>query len=381
MKRRSLGFSTTALLAVILVVFLFWAAWFEIDQTVRAQGHVIASSRTQVIQVVDGGVLTRLAVQEGDQVSQSQLLAVLDDERARAGYEEALGRVMDLEAALVRLQAEVHGTSPSFDSRFAQYSQLVSAQLGLFNQRLRGMSEMLAVQQDSLSLLKEELAAKERLFRTGDISNMEILRSRQQIAEVQGKIVDVRNRYLQESRLEISKVEGELASAKEKFAERKSVLEKLEIRAPISGVVKYLRVTTMGGVLRPGDELMQVAPLEGGVVLETKVAPSEIAQLHVGLPVSIKLDPYDYSIFGALEGEVSYISPDTLTEQGKDGVPYSYYRVHVSILDDQTNPRAPQMSIMLGMTGGVDIRTGRRSVLTYLIKPIFKTFSSAMNER
>lgn len=101
----------------------------------------------------------------------------------------------------------------------------------------------------------------------------------------------------------------------------------------------------------------------------------------MGLPVSIKLDPYDYSIFGALEGEVSYISPDTLTEQGKDGAPYSYYRVHVSILDDQTNPRAPQMSIMLGMTGGVDIRTGRRSVLTYLIKPIFKTFSSAMNER
>lgn len=282
MKRRSLGFSTTALLAVILVVFLFWAAWFEIDQTVRAQGHVIASSRTQVIQVVDGGVLTRLAVQEGDQVSQSQLLAVLDDERARAGYEEALGRVMELEAALVRLQAEVHGTSPSFDSRFAQYSQLVSAQLGLFNQRLRGMSEMLAVQQDSLSLLKEELAAKERLFRTGDISNMEILRSRQQIAEVQGKIVDVRNRYLQESRLEISKVEGELASAKEKFAERKSVLEKLEIRAPISGVVKYLRVTTMGGVLRPGDELMQVAPLEGGVVLEAKVAPSEIASFMWG---------------------------------------------------------------------------------------------------
>lgn len=381
MSRHSFGFSTTALLAVILVVFLGWAAWFEIDQAVRAQGQVIASSRTQVIQVVDGGVLTRLAVQEGDQVAQSQLLAVLEDERARAGYGEALGRVMDLEAALVRLQAEVHGVLPNFDTRFEQYPQLVSAQLGLFSQRLRGMNEMLAVQQDSLDLLKEELAAKERLFRTGDISSMEILRSRQQIAEVQGKIVDVRNRYLQESRLEISKVEGEFASAKEKLAERKSVLEKLEIRAPISGVVKYLRVTTMGGVLRLGDELMQIAPLEGGVVVEVKVAPSEIAQLYLGLPVSIKLDSYDYSIFGALEGEVSYISPDTLTEQGKDGAPYSYYRVHVSIHENQKNPRAPQMNIMLGMTGGVDIRTGERSVLAYLIKPIFKTFSSAMSER
>lgn len=381
MSDHSPRFPMTVLLAVLLSIFLGWAAWFEIDQTVRAQGQVIASSRTQVIQVVDGGVLTRLAVQEGDQVAQGQLLAVLDDERARAGYEDALSRVVGLEAALVRLQAEVSSVMPSFEGQFAQYPQLVAAQLGLFKQRLRSMNEMLSVQYDSLSILQEELAAKERLFRTGDISSMEILRSRQQIAEVQGKIVDVRNRYLQESRLEISKVEGELASAKEKLAERKSVLEKLEIRAPISGLVKYLRITTMGGVLRPGDELMQIAPAEGGVVLEVKVSPSEIAQLGVGLPVSIKLDAYDYSIFGTLAGAVSYISPDTLTEQGKDGVPYSYYRVHVRIKEEQPNPRASQINIMLGMTGSVDIRTGKRSILAYLIKPIVKTFSSAMSER
>lgn len=381
MSGTSSGFSMTALLAVLLAVFLGWAAWFEIEQTVRAQGQVIASSRTQVIQVVDGGVLTRLAVQEGQLVAQGQLLAVLDDERARAGYDEALSRVMDLQAALIRLQAEVNNQVPVFKGDIAQYPQLVAAQQGLFRQRLRSMSEMLDVQHDSLDILRQELDAKERLFRTGDISSMEILRSRQQIAEVQGKMVDVRNRYLQESRLEISKVEGELASAREKLAERKSILEKLEIRAPISGLVKYLRVTTMGGVLRQGDELMQIAPVEGGVVLEVKVTPAEIAQLSIGLPVSIKLDSYDYSIFGALEGTISYISPDTLTEQGKDGAPYSYYRVHVAIHEEQPNPRASQMNIMLGMTGGVDIRTGKRSVLAYLVKPIIKTFSSAMNER
>ncbi len=381
MSASSSSFSMTGLLAILLAVFLGWAAWFEIDQTVRAQGQVIASSRTQVIQVVDGGVLTRLAVQEGDQVAQGQLLAVLDDERARAGYDDALARVMDLQAALIRLHAEVNNLEPVFQNEFADYPQLVAAQLGLYRQRLRSMNEMLDVQQDSLDILRQELDAKERLFRTGDISSMEILRSRQQIAEVQGKMVDLRNRYLQESRLEISKVEGELASAREKLAERKSVLEKLEIRAPISGLVKYLRVTTMGGVLRQGDELMQIAPAEGGVVLEAKVAPAEIAQLSPGLPVSIKLDSYDFSIYGALEGSVSYISPDTLTEQGKDGAPYSYYRVHVTIHEEQPNPRASQMNIMLGMTGGVDIRTGKRSVLSYLAKPIVKTLGSAMNER
>lgn len=186
---------------------------------------------------------------------------------------------------------------------------------------------------------------------------------------------------LQESRLEISKVEGELASAREKLAERKSVLENLEIRAPISGLVNFLRVTTMGGVLRPGDELMQIAPAEGGVVFEAKVLPAEIAQLRTGLPVSIKLDPYDYSIYGALEGTVAYVSPDTLTEQGNNGASFSYYRVHVMIHDEQANPRSERMNILLGMTGSVDIRTGKRSVLAYLMKPIIKTFGSAMNER
>jgi len=373
--------SMTLVLGLMLSAFVGWAAWFEIDQTVRAQGQVIASSRTQIIQVVDGGVLSRLDVQEGDLVQEGQLLAVLEDERARAGYEEVMGRMIDLEASLVRLHAEVERREPVFDERFARYPQLVAAQLGLFTQRLRSLNEQLAVQQDSLSLLRDELAAKERLFATGDISSMEILRSRQQLAEVQGRIVDVRNRYLQESRLEISKVEGELASAREKLAERKSVLEKLEIRAPISGLVKFLRVTTMGGVLRPGDELMQIAPAEGGVVLEAKVLPAEIAQLSSGLPVSIKLDPYDYSIYGALDGTVTYISPDTLTEQGNNGAPFSYYRVHVMIHDEQANPRAERMNILLGMTGSVDIRLGKRSVLAYLMKPIIKTFGSAMNER
>lgn len=373
--------SITIVLAFLLATLLAWASWFKIDQTVRAQGQVIASSRTQLIQVVDGGVLTRLTVQEGNTVAQGQLLAVLEDGRARAAFEEALGRVLDFQATLIRLYAEVNGRRPSYENQFDQYPQLVAAQMGLFEQRLRGMEEILSVQQDSIAILRQELAAKERLFKTGDISSMEILRTRQQIAEVQGRVVDVRNRYLQESRLEIAKVEGELASAREKLAERKSVLDELQIRAPISGLVKYLRVTTMGAVLRPGDELMQIAPDEGGIVLEAKVAPAEIAQLRVGLPVSIKLDAYDYSIFGSLEGNISYISPDTLTEPGRDGVPYSYYRVHVSIHDDQPNPRASQMNIMLGMTGGVDIRMGERSVLTYLIKPLIKTFSSAMNER
>lgn len=382
MKVYSRGFSSmTLLLGIALTSFLTWAAIFEIDQTVRAQGQVIANSRTQIIQVVDGGVLQELFVQEGDTVNEGELLAVLDPERAKVAHFEVRARVAALEASLVRLHAEIQDRDPVFGKEFDAYPAFVQAQLGLYHQRRQSLNEQLALLRDTQGMFEDELRGKQRLFKTGDISRLEVLRSQQQILEVSGKIADLRNRYLQEAHQEISKVEGELASQREQLNERRSVLEKMEVRAAISGQVKYLRVTTIGGVLKGGEELMQIAPSIGGVVIEVKVVPSEIGQLRLGLPVSIKLDAYDFSTFGALSGELIYISPDTLVEQNSEGGVFSYYRAHVRIHDEQNNPRSKEIAIMLGMSCIVDIQAGKRTVLNYLAKPLVQTLSSAFNEK
>ena len=155
--------------------------------------------------------------------------------------------------------------------------------------------------------------------------------------------------------------------------------------APIAGVVKYLKLTTIGGVLRAGDELMQISPTEGEMVFEVKINPADIGQLSIGLPVSIKLDAFDYSVYGSLEGTLTYLSSDTLAEQGASGQTSTYYRAQVRIDAERAkthpNPKLASVELKPGMTATVDIRTGNRSVLKYLAKPVYKAFGGAMNER
>jgi adhesin transport system membrane fusion protein len=177
----------------------------------------------------------------------------------------------------------------------------------------------------------------------------------------------------------------DLASSRYKLDERRSILGKTVLTAPIAGVVKYLKLTTIGGVLRAGDELMQISPTEGEMVFEVKISPADIGQLSTGLPVSIKLDAFDYSIYGSLAGTLTYLSSDTLAEQGANGQTSAYYRAQVRLDAERAkthpNPKLASVALKPGMTATVDIRTGQRSVLKYLAKPVYKAFSGAMNER
>jgi adhesin transport system membrane fusion protein len=160
------------------------------------------------------------------------------------------------------------------------------------------------------------------------------------------------------------------------------VLDHTTLTSPAAGIVKYLRVTTIGGVLRSGDELMQISPSDEQLIIEGKVNPMDVGQLHPGLPVSVKLDAFDYSVYGTLDGVLTYVSPDTLSEAGPNGQSQTYFRVHVKLNPQQNqNPKASSIVVKPGMTASIDIRTGSRSVMKYLAKPLFKSFSGALSER
>jgi adhesin transport system membrane fusion protein len=381
--------SMTTLLLIGLVSFLLWASFFEIDQSVRAQGQLIPGVRTQIIQAADGGVLSEILVQEGQTVVAGERLAVLERDRPHAAFEESRAKDVALRAALVRAHAEASNQSPQFGAKFKAFPEFVEAQQALYMQRIRGLQEELATLQDGLRMAQEELAMNETLFKAGDTSRLDVMRSQRQVSELQGKSNAVRHKYSQEARLEVSKLTEELSSSRYKLEERQSILGHTVLTAPVAGIVKYLKVTTIGGVLRAGDELMQISPTGGELFIEVKLNPVDIGQLKPGLPVSIKFDAFDYAIYGSRQGTLSYISSDTLTEQGSNGQAITYYRAHVRMapgsdaLGGSGTRQRERANIPLkpGMSASVDIRTDSRSILRYLAKPIFKAFVGAMNER
>ncbi len=372
-----------SLVILTVVLFVVWSSGFDIDQTVRAQGQLIPGGRTQVIQVVDGGVLSEIRVQEGDTVKAGQVLAVLEPDRAKAAFDEAHAKHTALRVVLHRAQAEASGTAPAFGREFAGYPELVAAQNKLYTQRKQSLDDALAMQQEAMGLAKEELQMNERLFAGGDISRVEVLRAQRQVSDIQSRIFDIRNKYLQDARAEAAKQEEEISSQRYRQEDRRYALSQTELTAPVDGVVKYLRVTTVGGVLRAGDELMQISPTDGESLLELKVNPADIGQLQTGMRANIRLDAYDYAIYGALTGELVYLSSDTLQDQGPNGQAQTYYRARVRLLPNAVaaNPKLQPIVLKPGLTATVDILTGQRSVMRYLIKPIARGLSGALNER
>ena len=377
------------LLSACLAAFIAWAGYFEIDQTVHTSGQVILSTKTQLVQTADGGVLKELTVQEGDTVSSGQLLAVLEKERVQASLEETRSRIMSLKAALLRAKAEVQFAAPQFGPEFKSYPEFVSAQQGLYMQRKRSLDEELRTMQDALAMAMQEKRMNDNLLKSGDVSELDVLRAKRQVTEIEGRIATTKNKYLQDTRTELTRIEDELSSQNQKLNSAENLLSHTDIMAPMDGVVKTLKIHTLGGVLRPGDELMQIAPVGDALLLEAKVPPSDIGQLVKGQVVLITLDAYDYSIYGNLKGELIDISPDTLSDnnaQGSlvntpNGQPSVYYKVNIRIAKDQENPKVNAMEIKPGMTAGIDIRTGTRNLLTYLLKPVIKTLGTSLNER
>lgn len=361
-----------------LLVLTVWAGLTEIDQVKRAQGQIIASDRTQVIQAVDGGVLRELFVQEGQEVKAGQLLASFEKTRVRAALDDTQGKVMALRITLARLRAEVYGKNLVFEPAMLSYKALVENQTNLYNRRKTAFTEDIQALRKVLGVLLEENAMITKLEATGDVSQADILRSRRQIADLEAQITTRHNKFFQDAQAEMTKAQEDLNAQTEALNDRTQLLEQTDMNAPSPGLVKSIRVTTLGGVVRAGDVVMELLPTQSGLVLEAKVYPGDIAFISVGQSANVKLDAFDSSIYGGFKGEVVYVSPDTLTEETQRG-PQPYYRVHVRIGEkDFDNDKAKRMDVRPGMTAQVDLVVAKRSVLSYLVNPVSKVMSQAL---
>jgi len=366
---------------LVILVFGTWAYFAELEQVTRATGTVIPSSRTQVVQTQDGGVLEAMEVREGDTVEPGQLLARIDRTRARASHGETLAKVAALQARIARLQAEMGGTEAVFPEMVSDFADIRRNELTLLQKRTGALQEelrWLAVMQD---LAQQELDMNQPLLESGDVSRSEILRLQRQVAELSSKISQRKNGHLQEVQTQLSETVQELEALEQTLAQRKSMLDQTLVYSPMRGIVKNVAITTLGGVYRAGDEVMEIVPLEDNLYVEAKVSPGDIAFLVPGYPVSVKVDAYDYTIYGDLAGTLEFISADTVTDDLKQNEE-PYFRVRVRTSGRRfSNAPDQQLDIQPGMTATVEIKTGKRTVLEYLLKPVIKTLSESMGER
>lgn len=367
------------IISVGVLVFLVWAYFGTLDEVAVGPGKVTPPSRSQVIQSLEGGIVNGIFVHEGDIVRPRQKLATLDRARFSSTLGEAEAKARALEAAAARLEAEISGGTPDFGDAVRQTPGLVEREMELLRSRRQNLQVATASLRESLALVRRELSLTAPLVELGAASNVEVIRLQRQENELQAKLDSLRNQFVIDANAEYAKAKSELEVVGQVMSGRRDQLERTVITSPVRGIVKNLEVTTIGGVIQPGGSLMEIVPLEDKLLIEARMSPRDIAFIRPGLSATVKITAYDPSIYGTLAGTVDRISPDTLQDEvNRDQV---YYRVYVRTRRSNLRTRdGRDHAIMPGMIATVEIRTGRKTVLDYLLKPINKA-KEAMRER
>ena len=411
---------TVWLVSLLLLTALVWAKLAVLEEVTMGEGKAIPSSKIQVIRNLEGGIVAEIFVREGQLVKKGDVLLRLDDTRFLSNRGESDADRMALTARVQRLQAEAEGQALTMHAEItAKAPQLVEDELALYksrqdrlhseqrtlNEQLRQKTQELAEfnskqqqYRSSLGLIQQELNMSQPLVSSGAISEVEILRLRRSAVEMRGSL-DSTTLAIPRAQAAISEIkskmdESELAFRSDAFKELNEVRTDLQkitatslaiddrvtrttVVSPVHGIIKLLKVNTIGGVVQPGSDLLEIVPLEDNLLIEAKVRPQDVAFLHPGQKAMVKFSAYDYTIYGGLKANLELISADTITdEEGK-----SFYLIQVRTDKNHLGRDAHPLLIIPGMIATVDIITGEKSVLDYLLKPVLKARTEALRER
>ncbi len=409
-----------ALLWMVFLAFgalLVWAGFAPIDEVARGDGKVIPSSQLQVVQSLDGGVVETLSVEEGELVKKGQLLVSIESTRFDSDVAEQKSRELSLQADIFRLRALVEGTEISFPEDFKERApELVSVQRSLFENSRNELAEQKIIYQQQLeqrqadlreaqsarrqyrevlSLASRELELKKPLLASGAVSEVDLIklereisnargevsqaeaaisRARSAIAEAESKIRETRLVMTNRWREQLSEKVSELAATRELMSGLRDRVRKTQIEAPVDGTVQRLFVQTVGGVVSPGQDVVEIVPLNDELLVEARVSPKDIAFIRKGQDAIVKFTAYDFAVFGGLKATVEHISADTITDENDN----TYY---LTRLRTEAQGFSEKLAIIPGMTAQVDILTGEKTVLEYLLKPVVRATSQALSER
>ena len=370
-------------ISLFLVGFIAWANWAELDQVTRAPGRVVPFARVQIVQSEQDGAISTIAVREGESVAEGQLLVELDQVQLDAAVREARVKVAALESRMARINAELFDRPLQFPASLSEFREFTANQRQLFQRRRAALRAEIATLESLAELQQQELDLNMPLLETGDVARSEIIRMQRTVVETRGRISNVRSQYIRDLQAEFTQTEEELAAAREQLARAEDSLRAATLRAPTDGIVKNVRFSTIGGVVRAGEEVLQIVPIGERLIVEARVPPRDIAFVKTGQSARVNFEAYDNAIYGSATGTVVFVSPDTLTEQAQDGSSETYYRVNLEV--DISTMRQPEgrelINLQPGMTATAEILTGKSTVWDYLTKPITRTLDSSFQER
>ncbi len=377
---------SSALLYATLILFallILWAYFAKIDERTVANGKVIPSSQIQVIQNLEGGILAELYVKEGDLVRKGQKLLRINDTRFSASYQENREKYVDLMATISRLQAEASGAkSISFpEDLIKNYPKIVKIETRLFNSRQARLKASITSLEKSIEFANKEFKIMAPLAKEGLVPKVDVIRLQQKISELEGKLAVESETFQSKVREELSNEQAELASLTKALMGLKDKMVRTLIRSPVDGIVKKVNIATIGGIIKPGADIMEVVPIKDTLLIEAKVRPQDIAFIHPGQDAAIKITAYDPSIYGSLKGKVKYISADAIEEEDKNARVQSYYKILVQTNTNHLQFESQELPIIPGMQATVDILTGEKTILQYLLKPFLKAKQGALRER
>lgn len=374
------GASRIVLLSTLMFIALGVWSWFgTLDEVATGTGKVIPSSHEQVLQSLDGGILAELNVREGDKVHAGQIVARLDPTRSESNMGESTARYRASLASSARLYAEVNDSPLIFPKELKAWPDLIASETRLYRTRRAQLSDSEAELKDAMVSVDKELAITQRLEKSGAASHVEVLRLQRQKSDLGLRLTDLRSQYYVQAREALSKANAEVDMLQAIIRGREDSVTRLTVRSPVRGIVKNVQVTTLGGVIPPNGDLMEIVPIDDRLLIEARLSPRDIAFIHPGQRALVKLTAYDYAIYGGLDGEVETISPDTIQDKIKPEI--TYYRVFIRTHQDYlTNKAGRHFSITPGMVASVDIKTGEKTIFEYLMKP-FNRAKEALRER
>lgn len=358
-----------------LLAFGFWSYYAILDEVTVGSGKVTPASQEQIIESLDGGILSELLVKKGEIVKKGQVLAKLDPNYFESSVAEAQARVFALQASIERLNAELNNEPLVFSDDIQQDRVLVMQESRLYDSRKLNLKETIGNLTRSKLLVERELAMTAPLVSRGAASPVEVIRLQRQISDFRGKIDEARNTYLVNARQDLIKAKAEMGAQAAVMDSRKGQLKRATLTSPVNGIIKEIHVSTLGGVLKPGEKMIEIIPLGDQLLIETRINPRDIAYIRPGLDANVKITAYDSSIYGDIKGKVDIVSPDTLQDEVKPD--QFYYRIYVKTNSaDIKNKAGKSFPIVPGMIASVEIKTGQKSVFDYLVKPLNKVKES-----
>lgn len=408
-------------IVLFFAFFILWANFATLDEVTRGMGKIIPSSEVQAMQTIDAGIVDEILVKEGDQVEAGQILARLSDIEASSDLGANRARYLGLLASITRLQAEAEGkTEVVFPAEVEKEApNSVTEELNSFranqrqrdgqkkvlqeqltqreqevdeiNSRIGDLRGVISMQRDEknmiaplvakgsapkLELLQLERAIKEK---TSELNGLQasLPRSKTAVDEAKARLADLESTMKAEAQKELSNKLTEMNEIRERLTALKERKTRKEIRSPVSGTIQDITVKTLGGVVKPGEDFIKIVPKDDQLIVEARVKPSDRAFIYPGQPAVIKLTAYDFAVYGGLKGELLDISADTFEDEKGD----TYYRVRLRTYETQLKRKDEVLPIIPGMVASVDILTGKKTVMQYLMKPLIKTLDDAMNER